>query len=755
MHAAPVATTASRTLAMQRTFGNRATVAWLSTLRRSQAATEAETVEEHADQPPMQAKMSGGDGAPPPAAGPGPGRGGGAMAMPIGVREQMERAFGADFGAVRIHAGSARAAGMGALAFTQGDEIHVAPGRWTPQSKEGQRLLGHELAHVMQQRAGHVAAPSRAMGKAAPGRAPLPAMVNAEPELEAEADRMGDDAAEGRQVSPPVAQPRGAAAGGAVIQPKFGFELELQVALSQQMTGQVQGKAVDDDDKTIRGARARGTADQLTVQDLIDGKPIPGTPVASDTLENKRRVLVGNVIYRWEENSIGQHEPPNTLRPVDVAEDKPGRWTKESDFKAVGTFDPVLTKREPIFRATIGTPFDVVEDHSGALAGTPAIIELVTDPREEFAQESVAIKPMERAAETAAEIAQKTENFTKAVQANQIFPGARPDLYLGGPEVEGQSTKASVQATYAVALSRMPEHMAAMADSKRISQHEPTILQGAILAAREAVSVIDELVDTKKMPNLVGLIHVICMYLVGGKDTYIVGQLKNTVPLLIRDHMSALTALTEVANDEETRAALVDVLLKATGRKADEPLFHGDFLKGPKVDTWLKALLNGRPDPQMERWDQAGNIPPEPIGPLNADQRPRAPVMEERQVPSLEFKGLVPANEWVQMAKDYRAKLQNLNRPVAEEKQVPAPPQQPAMPAPGPSASAAPNQAPEQKAIKKAFGPGLPPQTKITVGGKPATILKEDASNKRYAIKYDGAGVAMLLYDAKETVTVL
>ena len=38
--------------------------------------------------------------------------------------------------------------------MTKGDEIHFAPGAYNPGSLQGQRLLGHELAHVVQQRKG-------------------------------------------------------------------------------------------------------------------------------------------------------------------------------------------------------------------------------------------------------------------------------------------------------------------------------------------------------------------------------------------------------------------------------------------------------------------------------------------------------------------------------------------------------------------------------------------------------------------------
>ena len=71
-----------------------------------------------------------------------------------GVRSMMERRFGADFGRVRVHtdgeaARSAVAAGAGAYTF--GDHIAFASGMYSPETEGGRVVLGHELAHVMQQ----------------------------------------------------------------------------------------------------------------------------------------------------------------------------------------------------------------------------------------------------------------------------------------------------------------------------------------------------------------------------------------------------------------------------------------------------------------------------------------------------------------------------------------------------------------------------------------------------------------------------
>jgi hypothetical protein len=116
------------------------------------------------------------------------GQGGGA-AMPDEVRGKMEAAFGTDFSGVRIHEGSGASA-LGALAYTQGTDIHFARGQYDPHGQQGQELLGHELAHVVQQAEGRVEATTQAKG--------LP--VNDDESLEREADVLGVRAARGQSV---------------------------------------------------------------------------------------------------------------------------------------------------------------------------------------------------------------------------------------------------------------------------------------------------------------------------------------------------------------------------------------------------------------------------------------------------------------------------------------------------------------------------------------------------------------------------
>jgi hypothetical protein len=75
------------------------------------------------------------------------------------VLSEMEYAFGQDFSDVRVHTGplaSESAASVQASAFTVGNEIVFADSQFSPTTAGGQRLLAHELSHVVQQRQGPV-----------------------------------------------------------------------------------------------------------------------------------------------------------------------------------------------------------------------------------------------------------------------------------------------------------------------------------------------------------------------------------------------------------------------------------------------------------------------------------------------------------------------------------------------------------------------------------------------------------------------
>src|SRR6185437_8833730 len=76
----------------------------------------------------------------------------------------FEPKFGYDFSKVKIHNDvnawkSAQSAN--ALAYTIGNDIVFNQNKFSPDSKEGKKLLAHELVHVMQQRPANIISPKK------------------------------------------------------------------------------------------------------------------------------------------------------------------------------------------------------------------------------------------------------------------------------------------------------------------------------------------------------------------------------------------------------------------------------------------------------------------------------------------------------------------------------------------------------------------------------------------------------------------
>jgi hypothetical protein len=97
-------------------------------------------------------------------------KGGGAKGIPPSMQSRLESSSGVSFSDVNVHYNSSKPSGVGALAYTQGNNVFVGPGQ--------EKHLSHELGHVVQQKQGRV----KSTGSV--GGMPL----NADPKLEKEAD---------------------------------------------------------------------------------------------------------------------------------------------------------------------------------------------------------------------------------------------------------------------------------------------------------------------------------------------------------------------------------------------------------------------------------------------------------------------------------------------------------------------------------------------------------------------------------------
>lgn len=112
--------------------------------------------------------------------------------LPRNLQNKLEAAFGVDFSTVAIHKNSQEASNLDALAFTQGEKMHFAPGEFNPNSEKGKNLIGHEFTHIVQQRNKRVV-PTHVLNKNWD--------LNEDKTLEKEADSLGKKAVQGEPIS--------------------------------------------------------------------------------------------------------------------------------------------------------------------------------------------------------------------------------------------------------------------------------------------------------------------------------------------------------------------------------------------------------------------------------------------------------------------------------------------------------------------------------------------------------------------------
>jgi hypothetical protein len=89
---------------------------------------------------------------------------GGGQALNAGIRERFAGPLGDTLGDVRVHTNANAdqlARSVAARAFTTGSDVFFASGEYQPGTADGDRLLAHELTHVVQQRGASAAGPLR------------------------------------------------------------------------------------------------------------------------------------------------------------------------------------------------------------------------------------------------------------------------------------------------------------------------------------------------------------------------------------------------------------------------------------------------------------------------------------------------------------------------------------------------------------------------------------------------------------------
>jgi hypothetical protein len=127
---------------------------------------------------------------------------------------------------VQIDPESHSAKEMGALAYTQGSDIHFAPGQFKPDTKSGQELIGHELHHVKQQKEGRVQATKHEGGF----------KINDDQHLEKEADDAGKAYALANRPAASTKQLKQVQSGSSTKTPVTAFELTPEIQMKAKNT---------------------------------------------------------------------------------------------------------------------------------------------------------------------------------------------------------------------------------------------------------------------------------------------------------------------------------------------------------------------------------------------------------------------------------------------------------------------------------------------------------------------------------------
>jgi len=224
---------------------------------------------------------------------------------------QMQKSFQTDFSDVNIHKNSKTAKNLGALAFTQGNNVHFAPGQFKPDTKQGKELIGHEFAHVVQQRQGKVQ-PNKQIGKF---------KINDNSALEKQADEMGKKVANNQFVAintdetnvsniiqgvfqeksnstaPPIVFITGAEADAAFIELQSSVASELNLS-KDPTTGRISYTVINTEKKLSRDAQKLVDAiNDLNVEVLIHAEE---TEVTSTGRTYIGGAFMGNSLVTFE-----------------------------------------------------------------------------------------------------------------------------------------------------------------------------------------------------------------------------------------------------------------------------------------------------------------------------------------------------------------------------------------------------------------------------------------------------------------------
>ncbi|MCP4933169.1 MAG: DUF4157 domain-containing protein, partial [bacterium] len=238
---------------------------------------------------------------------------GGGQGLPGGFQQQMEGQFGADFGNVRVHTDGESDTlnqSLQAKAFTTGSDIFFRQGEYDTSSTEGQKLVAHELTHVVQQ--------------GGTQRKPVQPQMTVNPpgdQYEQEADAAAEQAVTGAQTQ--TAAPPSTGSGDNNIGP-------------EAETNKTGGETAVSDNQSAQPAEqssmsAAPVSDDGAVEELMSIKDHPAVKEATDDAKKEAKGQEGEAQQGGEE--------------VTAVEGDAGK-PKETDSNTQQEQDPVAAAKE-------------------------------------------------------------------------------------------------------------------------------------------------------------------------------------------------------------------------------------------------------------------------------------------------------------------------------------------------------------------------------------------------------------------------
>ncbi len=177
------------------------------------------------------------------------------------TRGYMESRLGEDFSDVRVHTGAKAdesAHSINAQAYTVGNDVVFGGGKYQPDTPAGQRVIAHELTHVVQQRSGPVD------GTDAPGGIKV---SDPSDRFEQAAERTADSMM--RDTSGPVsAEPAAHGAATAQREAKAGEEEEeVQSLAAQRAAGAGEEEEKDEEVQSLAAQREAAAGEEEKKED--------------------------------------------------------------------------------------------------------------------------------------------------------------------------------------------------------------------------------------------------------------------------------------------------------------------------------------------------------------------------------------------------------------------------------------------------------------------------------------------------------